>query len=91
MKLKPLSNEVLVKLPEESLALMQGVWAKSAAPHEKGAVATVVARGPRTEMVHVGALVLIPPFSGKLVRSDKGGNYKLIRETDILAFMEDYD
>ena len=91
MKLKPLNNEVLVKLPEEELVLKNKVWRQVASAHKNGAIATVVARGPKTEMVRVGERVLVPAFSGRPVRTDKGGNYKLIKETEILAFVEEGD
>jgi chaperonin GroES len=94
MKVKPLSNRVLLKAIEAEQKTASGIILPSSA-QEKKQEAEVVAVGPgkitdgkKEEMtVKIGDLVLYAKYSGDDIKID-GVEYTLIDEDKILAIVE---
>ena len=95
MKLKPLSDRVVVKMVEAEETTKSGIILTGAAK-EKPQVAEVVAVGPGgnvegkeiTMYVTVGDKVLISRYGGTEVKLD-GVEYTIVRQNDILAVVTD--
>ena len=95
MTLKPLSDRVVVKLLEAEETTKGGIILAAAAK-EKPQIAQIVAVGPgglvdgmEVEMtVSVGQKVITSKYSGTEVKCD-GEEYTIVRQSDILAIVED--
>ena len=91
MKLKPLSDRVVIKMVEAEETTKSGIILAGAAK-EKPQVAEVIAVGPggvvdgkEIEMtVSVGQKVITSKYSGTEVKVD-GNEYKVVNQDDILA------
>ena len=94
MKLKPLSDRVVIKMVEAEETTKSGIILAGAAK-EKPQVAEVIAVGPcgvvdgkEIEMtVSVGQKVITSKYSGTEVKVD-GEEYMIVRVGDILAVVE---
>ncbi|MBE7046857.1 MAG: co-chaperone GroES [Ruminococcaceae bacterium] len=86
MNIKPLSDNVVIKMTEAEETTVSGIILTGAAK-EKPQVAEVVAIGPKVEEVKVGDKVLTNTYSGKEVKLD-GETYTILEEEDILAIVE---
>ena len=94
MKLKPLSDRVVIKMVEAEETTKSGIILAGAAK-EKPQVAEVIADGPggvvdgkEIEMtVSVGQKVITSKYSGTEVKVD-GEEYMIVRVGDILAVVE---
>ena len=94
MKLKPLSDRVVIKMVEAEETTKSGIILAGAA-QEKPQVAEVIAVGPggvvdgkEIEMtVSVGQKVITSKYSGTEVKVD-GEEYMIVRVGDILAVVE---
>ena len=94
MKLKPLSDRVVIKMVEAEETTKSGIILAGAAK-EKPQVAEVIAVGPggvvdgkEIEMtVSVGQKVITSKYSGTEVKVD-GKEYMIVRVGDILAVVE---
>ncbi len=86
MKIRPLSDNVVIKMTEAEETTVSGIILTGAAK-EKPQVAEVVAVGPKAEEVKVGDKVLTNSYSGKEVKLD-GETYTILEEEDILAIVE---
>ena len=95
MKIKPLADRVVVKSVEAEETTKSGIILAGSAK-EKPQVAEVVAVGPgglvdgkEVKMtVKVGDKVITSKYSGTEVKCD-GTEYNLVRQSDILAVVED--
>ena len=86
MSIKPLSDNVVIKMTEAEETTVSGIILTGAAK-EKPQVAEVVAIGPKVEEVKVGDKVLTNTYSGKEVKLD-GETFTILEEEDILAIVE---
>ena len=94
MKLKPLSDRVVIKMVEAEETTKSGIILAGAAK-EKPQVAEVIAVGPggvvdgkEIEMtVSVGQKVITSKYSGTEIKLD-GEEYMIVRVGDILAVVE---
>ena len=94
MKLKPLSDRVIVKLVEAEETTKSGIILAGNAK-EKPVIAEVVAVGPggvvdgnQVEMyLTVGQKVLISKYAGTEVKLD-GEEFTILRQSDVLAVVE---
>ena len=94
MKLKPLSDRVIIKMVEAEETTKSGIILTSAAK-EKPEVAVVIAVGPGgmvdgkevTMTVKEGQKVITSKYSGTEVKVD-GEEYTIVRQNDILAIVE---
>ena len=94
MKLKPLSDRVILKLVEAEETTKSGIILTSAAK-EKPEVAEVIAVGPGGMVdgkevvmtVEAGQKVITSKYSGTEVKVD-GEEYTIVRQNDILAIVE---
>ncbi len=95
MKIKPLADRVVVKSVEAEETTKSGIILAGSAK-EKPQVAEVVAVGPGglvdgkevTMTVKVGDKVITSKYSGTEVKCD-GTEYNIVRQSDILAVVED--
>ena len=95
MKLKPLSDRVVIKMVEAEETTKSGIILTGSAK-EKPQVAEVVAVGPGgvvdgKEVVmelKVGDKVLMSKYAGTEVKLD-GQEYTILRQSDVLAKIED--
>ena len=95
MTLKPLSDRVVVKMLEAEETTKGGIILAASA-QEKPQVVQIVAVGPggmvdgkEVEMtVKVGQKVITSKYSGTEVKCD-GEEYTIVRQSDILAIVED--
>ena len=95
MKIKPLADRVVVKSVEAEETTKSGIILAGSAK-EKPQVAEVVAVGPgglvdgkEVKMtVKVGDKVITNKYSGTEVKCD-GTEYNIVRQSDILAVVED--
>lgn len=94
MKLKPLSDRVIIKMVEAEETTKSGIILTGAAK-EKPEVAEVIAVGPGgmvdgkevTMTVKAGEKVITSKYSGTQVKVD-GEEYTIVRQNDILAVVE---
>ena len=94
MKLKPLSDRVVLKMVEAEETTKSGIILTAAAK-EKPEVAEVVAVGPGglvdgkevVMTVKVGDKVIMSKYAGTTVKVD-GEEYTIVRQGDILAIVE---
>ena len=94
MTIKPLSDRVLIKMQEAEETTKSGIVLASAA-QEKPQIAVVLAVGPggmvdgkQVDMiVKAGDKVITSKYSGTEVKVD-GEEYTIVRQSDILAFVE---
>ena len=86
MKIKPLSDNVVIKMTEAEETTVSGIILTGAAK-EKPQVAEVVAVGPKAEEVKVGDKVLTNSYAGKEVKMD-GETFTVLKEEDIIAIVE---
>ena len=94
MKLKPLSDRVILKAVEAEETTKSGIILTSAAK-EKPEVAEVIAVGPGGMVdgkevvmtVKAGDKVITSKYSGTKVKVD-GEEYTIVRQNDILAIVE---
>ena len=94
MKLKPLSDRVVLKMVEAEETTKSGIILTAAAK-EKPEVAEVVAVGPGglvdgkevVMSVNVGDKVIMSKYAGTTVKVD-GEEYTIVRQGDILAIVE---
>lgn len=95
MKLKPLSDRVVIKAVEAEETTKSGIILTAAAK-EKPSIAEVIEVGPGgmvdgTEVVMTvkkGDKVITSKYSGTEVKID-GVEYSVVRQSDILAIVED--
>ena len=95
MKLIPLADRVVVKLVEAEEKTKTGIILTAAA-QEKPQVAEVIAVGPGGVVdgkevvmtVKVGDKVITSKYAGTEVKCN-GTEYKIVRQNDILAIVED--
>lgn len=95
MKLKPLSDRVVVKAIEAEETTKSGIILTAAA-QEKPSIAVVVEVGPGGMVdgkevvmtVKKGDKVITSKYSGTEVKLD-GVEYSVVRQSDILAVVED--
>lgn len=94
MRIKPLSDRVVIKMLESEETTKSGIVLPGSAK-EKPQVAEIVAVGPggivdgkEVKMeVKVGNKVLISKYSGTEVKFD-GQEYTILRQSDILAIVD---
>lgn len=94
MKIKPLSDRVVVKMVEAEETTKSGIILAGSAK-EKPQVAEVVAVGPgglvdgkEVKMfLNVGEHVLIGKYAGTEIKLD-GEEYTILRQSDVLAVVE---
>ena len=86
MKIRPLSDNVVIRMTEAEEKTVGGIILTGTAK-EKPEVAEVVAVGPKTEDVKVGDKVLAKSYAGKEVKFD-GETFTILEEEDILAIVE---
>jgi chaperonin GroES len=94
MKLKPLSDRVVLKMVEAEETTKSGIILTAAAK-EKPEIAEVVAVGPGGMVdgkevamtVRVGEKVIMSKYAGTTVKVD-GEEYTIVRVGDILAVVE---
>ena len=94
MKLKPLSDRVILKAVEAEETTKSGIILTSAAK-EKPEVAEIIAVGPGGMVdgkevvmtVKAGDKVITSKYSGTEVKVD-GEEYTIVRQNDILAIVE---
>ena len=94
MKIKPLSDRVVVKMVEAEETTKSGIILAGSAK-EKPQVAEIVAVGPgglvdgkEVEMfLNVGEHVLIGKYAGTEIKLD-GEEYTILRQSDVLAVVE---
>ena len=86
MKIRPLSDNVVIRMTEAEEKTVGGIILTGAAK-EKPEVAEVVAIGPKVEDVKVGDKVLAKSYAGKEVKFD-GETFTILEEEDILAIVE---
>ena len=94
MKIKPLADNVVIKATEAEETTKSGIVLTSAAK-EKPQVAVVVAVGPGGTVdgkevkmsVKEGDKVIAAKYSGTDIKID-GEEYKIVRQSDILAIVE---
>lgn len=95
MKLKPLADRVIIKMAEAEETTKSGLILTGAAK-EKPEVAEVIAVGPGGVVdgkevvmsVKVGDKVICSKYAGTAVKFDNG-EYTIVRQSDILAVVED--
>ena len=95
MNIKPLADRVVIKMLEAEETTKGGIILAASA-QEKPQVAQIVAVGPggmvdgkEVEMtVKVGQKVITSKYSGTEVKCD-GEEYTIVRQSDILAIVED--
>lgn len=89
MNIKPLADRVLIEPAKAEEKTAGGIYIPDTAK-EKPQKGTVVAAGPGTSenpiTVKVGDTVLYGKYSGTELEFD-GGNYLMMRESDILAIV----
>lgn len=94
MKLKPLTDRVVVKMVEAEETTKSGIVLASAAK-EKPQIAEIIAVGPggmvdgnEVKMeVTVGQKVIVSKYAGTEVKLDKE-DYIIVKQSDILAIVE---
>ena len=94
MKLRPLSDRVVIKTIEAEETTKSGIVLASAAK-EKPQIATVIAVGPGgmvdgkevTMYLKVGDKVITSKYAGTEVKID-GEEYTITRQSDVLAIVE---
>ena len=90
MKIKPLSDRVLVKNDKAETKTSSGIIIPEAA-QEKTQTATVVAAGPGTDdvkiTVKVAERVMYDKYSGTALKID-GEEHLILKATDIIAVIE---
>lgn len=94
MKIKPLSDRVVIKMVEAEETTKSGIILTGAAK-EKPQVAEVIEVGPGGVVdgkevvmtVHVGDKVITSKYSGTEIKLD-GEEYIIVRQNDILAIVE---
>lgn len=94
MKLKPLSDRVIIKMVEAEETTKSGIILTGSAK-EKPQVAVVIAAGPGGNVdgkevvmqVKEGDKVITSKYSGTEVKCD-GEDYIVVRQSDILAIVE---
>lgn len=93
--IKPLADRVLLKMEEEEEKTKSGIIL-STTSKEKPQIAKVIEVGPgekvdgKLEEMYIkkGDRVIINNYSGSEVKYD-GEEYKIVRQSDILAIVED--
>ena len=85
MKLKPLSDRVIVKMVEAEETTKSGIILTGAAK-EKPQIAEVIAVGPGGMTVKPGDQVIIGKYSGTEIKCD-GEEYTVVRQGDILCIV----
>jgi len=90
MKLKPIYDRLVIKVPERKEATKSGIIIPdTAGGNELVQVAEVVAVGEDAkEVVSVGDNIYFAQYGGDEIVVD-GETYKVIKTTDILAILED--
>ena len=94
MKLKPLADRVVIKMVEAEETTKGGIILTGAAK-EKPSIAEVISVGPGgvvdgkdvTMQVSVGQKVVYSKYAGTEIKLD-GEEYKIVRQSDILAIVE---
>ena len=94
MKIKPLSDKVLIKMVEVEETTKSGIILTGAAK-EKPQVAEVIAAGPGETVegklvpmsVKVGERIIVSKYAGTEIKID-GEDMLIVRQNDILAIVE---
>ncbi len=87
MQLKPMADQVLVRLKPTQNAVKGGIFIPDAA-QEKSNEGKVVAIGPKVADVKVGNRVLLPNYGGTAVKLE-GHDCVLYHEKDIIGIIEE--
>jgi chaperonin GroES len=87
MKIKPLSDRVLVKVEEVEEKTASGIFIPQTA-QEKTQIATVIEIGDDEEItVKSGDKIMYDKYAGTTIKVD-GSDHLLLRMSDILAIIE---
>ena len=87
MKIKPISDRVLVKVEEVEEKTASGIFIPQTA-QEKTQIALVIAIGDDEEItVKIGDKIMYDKYAGTTIKVD-GSDHLLLRMTDILAIIE---
>ena len=87
MKIKPISDRVLVKVEEVEEKTASGIFIPQTA-QEKTQIASVIAIGDDEEItVKIGDKIMYDKYAGTTIKVD-GSDHLLLRMTDILAIIE---
>ncbi|NQT58546.1 MAG: co-chaperone GroES [Bacteroidetes bacterium] len=87
MKIKPLSDRVLVKVEEVEEKTASGIFIPQTA-QEKTQIASVIEIGDDEEIkVKIGDKIMYDKYAGTTIKVD-GFDHLLLRMTDILAIIE---
>ena len=87
MKIKPLSDRVLVKVEEVEEKTASGIFIPQTA-QEKTQIAAVIEIGDDEEItVKVGDKIMYDKYAGTTIKVD-GADHLLLRMTDILPIIE---
>ena len=90
MKIKPLSDRILVKNDAAETKTASGLYIPEGA-QEKTQAATVVEVGPGTEeekiTVKIGDRIMYDKYAGTQVKLD-GEDYLILRMSDVIAIIE---
>ena len=87
MKLRPMADNILLKLPAEEQTTASGIIL-AAANKEKPAWFEVASAGPDCTGISAGDKVIIGKFAGSDIKLD-GVEYKFVKQEDILAVIVD--
>ena len=87
MKLRPMADNILLKLPAEEQTTASGIIL-AAANKEKPAYFEVASAGPDCTDIKTGDKVIIGKFAGSDIKLD-GVEYKFVKQEDILAVIID--
>jgi chaperonin GroES len=87
MKIKPISDRVLVKVEEVEEKTASGIFIPQTA-QEKTQIALVIEIGDDEEItVKIGDKIMYDKYAGTTIKVD-GSDHLLLRMTDILAIIE---
>ena len=87
MKLRPMADNILLKMPAEEQTTASGIIL-AAANKEKPAYFEVASAGPDCKEIKAGDKVIIGKFAGSDIKLD-GIEYKFVKQEDILAVITD--
>ena len=87
MKLRPMADNILLKMPAEEQTTASGIIL-AAANKEKPAYFEVASAGPDCKEIKAGDKVIIGKFAGSDIKLD-GVEYKFVKQEDILAVIID--
>ena len=86
MKLRPMADNIVLKATEAEETTASGIIL-AAATREKPAIFEVMSAGPDVKEIKVSDKVIVRKFIGGDIKLD-GEEYKIVRQSDILAIVE---